>query len=212
MFLTSVLFFTFTALCLLSSLFVISTKNPVFSILFLIFTFFNVSCILFLFNFEFLPISFLVIYVGAIAVLFLFVLMMLNIKLAELQETDSHFLPVALIFGIVFVVELLCLFRLEFDLLNIFNQDSVIYLFDILQVDVSKLLFSDYLVLNSNIRTISIALFNDYLYCFVLSGFVLLLAMISAIVLTLQKRFVSKAQNVYVQIMRDYDDALVHYR
>jgi len=73
--------------------------------LFLILSFTNVSCLLFLFNLEFLPISFLVIYVGAIAVLFLFVLMMLNIKLAELQRNISGFLPFALLLGFTFIIE-----------------------------------------------------------------------------------------------------------
>jgi len=92
---TVVLFGFFSGFCLLSSLSVICTKNPVFSVLFLIFTFFNVCCLLFLFEFEFVPILILVIYVGAIAVLFLFVLMMLNIKIAELLEIDSFFKPIS---------------------------------------------------------------------------------------------------------------------
>jgi NADH-quinone oxidoreductase subunit J len=79
-------FYLFSGFAVLSAFFVIFSKNPVFSVLFLIFTFTNVSCLLFLFNFEFLPVIFLIVYVGAIAVLFLFVLMMLNIKYAELQE------------------------------------------------------------------------------------------------------------------------------
>jgi NADH-quinone oxidoreductase subunit J len=108
------LFYLFSSFAILSSLFVIFTKNPVFSILFLISTFVNVSCLLFLFNFEFLPIAFLIIYVGAIAVLFLFVLMMLNIKLAELQGNFSTLLPVAGILGLIFLLEFLFLFRVEF--------------------------------------------------------------------------------------------------
>ena len=86
MFIKYNLFICFCAFCLISSIFVIWTKNPIFSVLFLIFSFFNVSALLLLFNFEFLPITFLVVYVGAVAVLFLFVLMMLNIKLAELID------------------------------------------------------------------------------------------------------------------------------
>jgi NADH:ubiquinone oxidoreductase subunit 6 (subunit J) len=80
-------------------------------VLFLIFSFFNVAAVLFLFNFEFLPIAFLVIYVGAVAVLFLFVLMMLNIKLAELLETYYNVVPIGVIFGILFVYQLLFLLR-----------------------------------------------------------------------------------------------------
>jgi NADH-quinone oxidoreductase subunit J len=211
MLISSTLFFVFSSLCLLSSILVITAKNPIFSVLFLISSFANVACVLFLFNFEFLPVSFIVIYVGAIAVLFLFVLMMLNIKLAELNENSSNYLPLAIAFCILFVFELLCLFRFEFNLFNVFDKNSVIFLSDYLNVFMSKTYFLNLLSLTSNVKTISFALFTDYLYCFLLSGFVLLLAMVAAIVLTIQKKFVSKSQNIYSQILRDYNNALVHY-
>lgn len=209
---TFVLFSFFTALSLFSSIFVILSKNPVFSVLFLIFTFFNVSCTLFLFDFEFLPISFIVIYVGAIAVLFLFVLMMLNIKLTELLEINSNFLPVIVLIALVFIVELFCLLQVEFSLLSVFSSNLNFFVFDLLHVDLLRFSFFDFVFLHSNVKTISLAFFNDYLFCFLISGLVLLLAMISAIILTLEKRFVSKTQNVYVQILRDYNNALVHFK
>jgi len=89
MMIKSNLFSIFSAFTLASASFVITTKNPIFSVLFLILTFFNIAATLLLLNFDFLPIVILVVYVGAIAVLFLFVLMMLNIKLAEL--IDNHY-------------------------------------------------------------------------------------------------------------------------
>jgi len=107
-------FCLFSSLALLSAILVIASKNPIYSVLFLILSFCNVSALLFLLNLEFLPITFLVVYVGAIAVLFLFVLMMLNIKLTELKSESSHFLPVACLLGIVFVLELFVMIRLEF--------------------------------------------------------------------------------------------------
>jgi len=191
---------------------VIYTKNPIFSVLFLVSAFSNVACSLLIFDFEFIPISFIVIYVGAIAVLFLFILMMLNIKLAELQESNANFIPIALFFGLTFLLELVSIFRLELPLLNLNNQNAIYHLFDLLQVNSNILPFDKIIFNNSNIRTISITLFNGYIYCFILSGFALLLAMISAIILTLQKRFVSHTQNVYVQILKNYDKSLVHYR
>lgn len=100
------LFYFFSSFCILSSIFVIMTKNPIFSILFLILSFVNMSCCLFLFNFEFLPLSFLVIYVGAIAVLFLFILMMLNIKLAILNQNFNNLLPFAIFFFAFFLLNL----------------------------------------------------------------------------------------------------------
>jgi NADH:ubiquinone oxidoreductase subunit 6 (subunit J) len=169
----------------------------------------NVSCILFLFSFEFLPISFVVIYVGAIAVLFLFVLMMLNIKLAELHESYYNFLPLSIFLGLFFIFEFLCVFQYDLSFINAFHGSSVYFLSDFLNCFSTNLHFNDMLSLFSNIKTISTAMFTDYLYCFLLSGFVLLLAMVSAIVLTLQKNFVSKTQNIYEQILRDFNSTLV---
>ena len=103
MFLKYNLFVLISSFGLASSIFVVWTKNPIFSVLFLIFSFVNVSCLLFLFDFEFLPIAFLVVYVGAVAVLFLFVIMMLNIKLAELVNSYYHIVPVGLFFVFIMI-------------------------------------------------------------------------------------------------------------
>jgi NADH-quinone oxidoreductase subunit J len=205
------LFYLFSSFAILASIFVIFTKNPVFSILFLIFTFTNVSCLLFLFNFEFLPISFLVIYAGAIAVLFLFVLMMLNIKLAELQENYLTLVPVASFFAILFLLEFSFLFRSEFLLLNNLSNESIVFLSDILNTTTNSLSFDKFFCLNANLKTIALALFSDYLFSFIVAGYVLLLAMIAAIILTLQKSFVSKTQNVYNQLMADYQKSIINY-
>lgn len=205
------LFYLFSSLAILASLFVITTKNPVFSILFLIFAFANVSCLLFLFNFEFLPISFLVIYVGAIAVLFLFVLMMLNIKLAELQESYFSFVPISIVFGLVFVIELLFLFRSEFVFLDIFNENSLYFLSDFIETSQSKVDFNSFFGSNPNLRTIANAMFSEYLFAFLVGGYILLLAMVAAIILTIQKSFIAKSQNIYTQIMADFNNTVVNY-
>jgi len=200
----------FASFAILSSLFVITTRNPVFSVLFLISAFANVSCILFLFQFEFLPVAFLVVYVGAIAVLFLFVLMMLNIKLAELQNSFSNFLPISIFFFVVFLVEILFIFRSEFTFLNNFNESSTLFLCDFLN-NYENLNFTNLLGLHTNLKAISVALFTDYLYPFLIASYVLLLAMVAAITLTLYKTFVNKTQNIYKQIMTDYENAIVNY-
>jgi NADH:ubiquinone oxidoreductase subunit 6 (subunit J) len=92
----------FSLLAMISSFMIIISRNPIFSVLYLILSFFNISATIFLLELEFLPIVFLVVYVGAVAVLFLFVLMMLNIKIAELKETTYHYLPIAIIFFFIF--------------------------------------------------------------------------------------------------------------
>jgi NADH-quinone oxidoreductase subunit J len=211
MFTSLSLFYFFSSLSILTSLFVITTKNPVFSILFLILSFANVSCLLFLFNFEFLPIAFLVIYVGAIAVLFLFVLMMLNIKLAELQENYSSFVPIAVIFGVVFLIELVFLFRAEFVFLNAPNQNSLLFLSEFIEVSGNSFFFDHFFGLSSNLKTIAFSIFNDHLFAFLIAGYILLLALVVAVILTIQKSFVSKTQNVYSQILADYNNTIVNY-
>ena len=210
MFISYSLFYMFSSFAILSSLFVITTRNPVFSVLFLISAFANVSCILFLFQFEFLPVAFLVVYVGAIAVLFLFVLMMLNIKLAELQNSFSNFLPISIFFFFVFLIEILFIFRSEFTFLSNFNEESTLFLCDFLN-NYEKFNFINLSGLNTNLKAISVALFTDYLYPFLIASYVLLLAMVAAITLTLYKTFVSKTQNIYKQIMTDYDKVIVNY-
>ena len=184
------LFFFFSSLCILSSVFVIITKNPIFSVLFLIFSFVNTSCLLFLLNFEFLPISFLVIYVGAIAVLFLFILMMLNIKLAELTENFRNFVPFSLLFFVIFITELLIFVRCEFAFVDLSN-DNVLFFYEFINRSFFNFDFVNLVSLFTNLKTISIALFSEYVFNFVISGFVLLLAMVAAIALTVQKSFVS---------------------
>lgn len=209
MFIKYNLFIIFSAFSLASSIFVVWTKNPIFSVLFLIFTFFNVSALLFLFNFEFLPIAFLIIYVGAVAVLFLFVLMMLNIKLAELQENYSSLVPLTVIFSIIFLVEFILLFRAELPLINNVNEELFSFLFDI--ATTQKTNFTLLFGLAPNLKSIAMPLFADYLLCFILAGYILLLAMLAAIVLTIQKAFVSKSQNVYIQVMADYEKSIVNF-
>lgn len=207
--LKSNLFVVFSAFCLASAVFVIWTKNPIFSVLFLIFSFFNVSALLFLFNFEFLPITFLVVYVGAVAVLFLFVLMMLNIKLAELSDDYYNIVPIGLIFGFVFLYQLVFLIRFEFELFETLDKYSIVFLSDFFSVSTNKTNFFNIYYSFSNIKLIGFVLFTDYLYHFLISGFVLLLAMVAAIVLTLHKYFLSKTQNVYLQILKDYNTTVL---
>lgn len=113
----SFLFNVFAGLALLSGIMVIRAKNPVYSVLFLILVFCNASGLLLLLNLDFFAMVFLVVYVGAIAVLFLFVVMMLNIKLAEINDTILRYLPIGGMFGLLFLGEILLL--LEQDLVPV---------------------------------------------------------------------------------------------
>ena len=143
--------------------------------------------------------------------LFLFVLMMLNIKLAELQEDYYSFIPISFLFGCVFVTELIFLFESEFITLDVFNQNSLFFLTEFLELSTTKVMFNDVFGASPNLRTLAISIFNDYLFSFLIAGYVLLLALIAAIILTIQKAFVSKTQNVYSQILADYNNTIVNY-
>jgi len=183
------------------SIMVIISKNPIFSILFLILSFFNFSGLLFLLELEFLPVIFLVVYVGAIAVLFLFVLMLLNIKYSELKESMSHYVPVALFLIVVFLFELVTVFFFEFTPLSIEDthmetlNDFCIFLgcsFD----------FYSFIFKQSNIFHLGNLFFIKFVYLFIVAAFILLLAMVATITLTLQKKLEIKFQHVYQQVLR----------
>ena len=154
-------FCLFSSLALVSAILVIASKNPVYSVLFLILSFCNVSALLFLLNLEFLPITFLVVYVGAIAVLFLFVLMMLNIKLTELKAENAHFLPVACLLGVVFVLELFVMIRLEFLPLT-FSFVHSPFLYDFANSNAGFIDFPLFYLNESNMRSLGQILYVEY--------------------------------------------------
>lgn len=119
----AILFYSIITICVLSSLMVILSRNPVYSILFLVLTFVNVSSILFFLELEYLPLIFIVVYVGALAVLFLFVMMMLNIRVTDLKEKNLQLLPAALLLSALFFFQIFSIIRSEFSSLNnIFSE------------------------------------------------------------------------------------------
>ena len=136
---------------------------------------------------------------------------MLNIKLAELQESYSTLLPIVVIFGLLFLVEFLFLFRAEFVFLNNISEKSTAFLSDILTTSAVNIDFNSFLGVRSNIKTIALTIFTDHLFSFLISSYILLLAMVAAILLTIQKSFISKSQNIYTQIMADYQKSIVNY-
>jgi len=117
------LFYLFSSLTLLSGIMVIQARNPVHSVLFLILVFFNAAGLLVLLNLDFFAMIFLVVYVGAIAVLFLFVVMMLNIKLAEINEKRLRYLPIGGLLGLLFLFESLLI--VDNDLIPLLFYDNI---------------------------------------------------------------------------------------
>jgi NADH-quinone oxidoreductase subunit J len=204
------LFYIFSALSILSSFMVILSRNPVYSVFFLILSFFNVSSLLFLLRLEFLPIAFIVVYVGAIAVLFLFVMMMLNIKLAELKADNFQYLFVVGIFAFIFILELFLLIRSEFVPLDARTRSDILLLSDLV-TPTSLSQFVIWYDVAHNMRAIAQIMFTEHFYPFIISGYILLLAMIGAIVLTLHKTFIARQQQIYAQVLRDFEKAIVNY-
>ena len=191
------LFYFFSGVALFSAIMVISARNPVHSVLFLILVFCNSAGLLILLEAEFLALIFIVVYVGAIAVLFLFVVMMLNVKITEIQDEVLQYLPIGGLIGIVFLLEIFLIIEGDFVSLIIPNQDNTVYIDWFAQIDSI-----------SNIQTLGNVLYTDYVLFFLLAGVILLIAMVGAIVLTMSTRSSLRRQFIYQQVSRDFDNAV----
>ena len=180
-------FYIFSGVILLSSLMVISTKNPVHSVLFLILAFFNGAGLFVILHAEFLAMILIIVYVGAVAVLFLFVVMMLDFKLSIDKSSILQYMPIGIFVGLVFISELIIvLINTKLDLSNI----------QILANPIEK--YKDL----TNTEALGSILYTDYILYFQLSGVILLVAMIGSIVLTLRDRDGVKRQSIQNQLDR----------
>ena len=183
---TIFLFSIVSIIIITSSLLVIISKNPVHSVLFLLLVFFNTS-ILFLFsNAEFLAMVILIVYIGAVAVLFLFVIMMLDINITKLRQTFLNYLPIGLFVGFIILLELF--YVVSQSKLNFVQTSSI-------DNNISDQILD-------NTKIIGNILYTDYFLLFQISGIILLVAMIGAIFLTIRKREGIKKQNIYKQILK----------
>ena len=182
----SILFFLFSFLILGSALLVITSKNPVNSVIFLIFSFFNAAGIFLIAGAEFLALIMLIVYVGAVAVLFLFVVMMLDLNFEELNK-KTKFIRTGIVTASILIIEMLVLFFYYPEEQSfIINQDS-----------------------NSNGLTnteiIGSKIYTEHFYHFQIAGLILLVAMIGAIVLTLRHRDNVRRQDIPLQVSRDQE-------
>ena len=192
MYLYSITFYVFSLVAVLSALMVISARNPVHSVLFLILSFVNASGLFVLLGAEFLAMILVVVYVGAVAVLFLFVVMMLDINFVKLREGFLQYLPFGALLGIVLMIELGILF-----LTKSFSENSL-----------SK--FVELPIMNEveNTKLIGQVLYTNYFYLFQISGLILLVAMVGSITLTLRDRGQVKRQNISQQNYLDANDSI----
>ncbi len=180
---TLALFYLFATCTVGAGLGVISARNPVHAALFLVLTFVSASGLFVLLQAEFLAMALIVVYVGAVMVLFLFVVMMLNIKTDPLQEGYTHYLPVGLLVAGIMAFELLSILGFKY-----FGLDKYV-----MPVQVA----GDY----SNTKAIGRLMFNNYVYPFEIASIVLLVAAIAAVALTLRKRTGVKVQDPSQQVL-----------
>ena len=206
MYIENLLFLLFGALSILFSLFVVISKNPVHSILSLILVFFNAASLLIILGAEFLAMLFVIVYVGAVAVLFLFVIMMLNVKLSNLNASMYRYLPISTIFGFVFLCEILVVLYVDISSVNIHNLMLLTPPYFI-HLNFLNIWANSITPLN-NIVIFGQLLYTYYSYLFITSGLILLVSMIGAISLTLHRRNDIKRQYIYKQVQRDFYTAI----
>jgi NADH-quinone oxidoreductase subunit J len=178
-------FYLFSAVLIGSGVMVIASRNPVHSVLFLILAFVNASGLFVLLGAEFLAMILIVVYVGAVAVLFLFVIMMLDVDFAELREGFLEYLPFGLLIGGVFLAELIA-----------------VAIGWAINPNLSSVAGSPIPANISNTEAIGLVLYTKYIHYFQIAGLVLLVAMIGAIVLTLRHKAGVKRQSIAAQVAR----------
>jgi NADH-quinone oxidoreductase subunit J len=191
----AIFFYIFSSIAIISAIMVTVSKNTVHSVFFLILDFISISCLFIMIGAEFLGMIMLIVYVGAVAVLFLFVVMMLNVAQQKnqwfLSEESSGHIPVGLIISAIIFFELIIVigdwkYKPElFDKIKISSAETV-----------------------SNTHSLGQILYTDYIHVFQISGMILLVAMIGAIVLTFRQREGVKRQDYIKQISRERSDGV----
>ena len=191
----SIFFYFFSVVAIISAIMVTASKNTVHSVFFLILDFISISCLFIMIGAEFLGMIMLIVYVGAVAVLFLFVVMMLNVAQQKNQwfssESSSKHIPIGIIISIVIFFELIIViggWKYKPELLNSNNFNTL-----------SEI---------TNTHSLGQILYTDYIHVFQISGMILLIAMIGAIVLTFRQREGVKKQSYIKQISRERSEGV----
>jgi len=192
MILPALFFYLFAGICVASAVMVIASRNPVHSVLFLILAFVNAAGLFVLMGAEFLAMILIVVYVGAVAVLFLFVIMMLDVDFTELREGFLEYLPIGLVIAGIFLAELLLVAGGW-----VINPTAIKSITAAIPANVS------------NTEALGLVLYTKYIHYFQLAGMVLLVAMIGAIVLTLRHKAYVKRQDINVQNARTPELAMM---
>ena len=191
MILQAIFFYLFACVCVASAIMVIAAKNPVHSVLFLILAFVNAAGLFVLMGAEFLAMILIVVYVGAVAVLFLFVVMMLDVDFAELRHGFLNYLPIGAVIGGILLAELLV----------------VVFGFAI-NPSIPRAITAPITADVSNTQALGLVLYTRYVYFFEAAGVILLVAMIGAIVMTLHHKPGVKRQSIAEQVARRRSTAI----
>ena len=193
MILQGLTFYVFAAIAVASAVMVVGARNPVHSVLFLILTFFTAAALFVLIGAEFLAMVLVVVYVGAVAVLFMFVVMMLDINFVEMREGFLQYMPIGVLVGIILLVELLMILGTA-TISPELMAGGAEPIPDLLQ--------------RQNTAALGDVLYTKYIYLFQAAGMILLIAMIGAIVLTLRQRPGVRKQVIAEQLARRREDAV----
>lgn len=186
MILPALFFYLFAGVCVASATMVVAARNPVHSVLFLILAFVNAAGLFLLLGAEFLAMIMVLVYVGAVAVLFLFVIMMLDVDFTALRRGFLDYLPIGLLIGAIFLIELLMVVGAW-----------------IIEPTILQTVSAPIPAGVSNTEAIGLVLYTRYIHYFQLASLVLLVAMIGAIVLTLRHKESVKRQNISLQNARN---------
>jgi NADH-quinone oxidoreductase subunit J len=187
-------FYLFAIACIAGGLFTVIARNPVHSVLWLILAFLSAAGLFVLLGAEFVAMLLVIVYVGAVAVLFLFVVMMLDVDFAELKAEMARYLPLGLLIGVIVLMQLALAFGVWTTAEGVTLADRP----DALAGGEAH-----------NTKALGLVLYDQYFLLFQLAGLILLVAMIGAIVLTLRHRQDIKRQDILQQMFRDPDKALV---
>ena len=198
--LVAISFYLLAAVAVAAAFMVVASKNPVHSVMYLILTFFSAAGLFILMGAEFLALLIVMVYVGAVAVLFLFVVMMLDVDFVELKQGFLQYLPFAATLAVVVVIELIFVVAVW-----VFPSDSELQRAHPIATDGSPLAGEN---APSNIEALGLILYTDYVHYFQIAGIVLLVAMIGAIVLTFRERDGIRKQDVSEQVGRTQGEAI----
>ncbi len=191
----AIIFYIFSFIAILSAIMVVASKNTVHSVFFLILDFISISCLFIMIGAEFLGMIMLIVYVGAVAILFLFVVMMLNVAQQKnewfISQKSSTHIPIGLLISLIIFFELIIViggWKYKPDLV------------DSLSIQINTSL--------TNTQLLGNVIYTDYIHLFQLSGMILLVAMIGAIVLTFRQRTGIRRQSYFKQISREKKDGV----